>query len=85
MKNTLDIDIVKFIRKFTFLESRGRYYKGICPFRIGEEHGYTLTVDRKNRYFSCSECGAKGDVVDFVMKMYDIDYERALKKLDEIT
>ena len=77
-------DIVKIIRKFTFLKSKGRYYIGKCPFRIGEELGNTLKVDKEAGQFYCSSCEAEGDVVDFIMKMYDINYIDAINKLNEI-
>jgi len=78
-----EINIVSFIRKFTILRKAGRYFRGKCPFRVGEELGETLIVDRKNNRFHCKSCGEKGDMVDFAMKIYGIERERAIKILND--
>ncbi len=75
-------DIVNIIKKFTILRNRGRYYKGICPFRAGEEIGEMLIVDRKYGQFQCKGCGASGDVLDFIMKIYDVKYDKAVEILE---
>jgi len=61
----MQTDIVKLIRKYTFLTRVGRYYKGLCPFRIGEEKEANLVVHRPTGKFRCLGCGMEGNAEDF--------------------
>lgn len=56
----------------------GRSGYAVCPFH-NEKTG-SLSV--KGGRFKCFGCGAGGDVIDFTMKYFGIDFRQALLKLD---
>lgn len=49
-----------------------------CPFHSGDNQG-SLKIF-KNRFY-CYGCGKKGDVIDFVANIENIDFKQAFKKL----
>lgn len=56
-------------------ESRG-WVRALCPFH--EDHNPSLSVNMGSGGFYCFSCGAKGgDVVDFVMLRYHLDFKAA--------
>ena len=48
-----------------------------CPFRNDRHPSMKLNED----YFFCFGCGAKGDVIDFVAKLFDLSSYEAAQKL----
>lgn len=51
-----------------------------CPFHGGRDENLGIIKDRA---FNCFVCGAKGDIFDFVMKLFNIPFGKALNKLCE--
>lgn len=62
-------DIVTLVRQYTFLKRHGPIYKGICPFRVGEEKSASFVVSRTKNHFHCVECGLHGDYDEFFRRM----------------
>lgn len=50
----------------------------LCPFH-SEKTG-SCKIHKDNRYH-CYSCGADGDVIDLVMKIYNLDFINAVKKI----
>lgn len=50
-----------------------------CPFH--NDRGPSLKLNEK--YFFCFGCGAKGDIFDFVMKLFNIPFDKAVERLCE--
>ena len=48
-----------------------------CPFHNDRHPSLKLNED----YFYCFGCGAKGDVIDFVAKLFDLSSYEAVQKL----
>lgn len=48
-----------------------------CPFHNDKNPSMVIG----NAGFKCFGCGANGDVIDFVQRMYDIDFKSALSEL----
>src|SRR5699024_5831377 len=48
-----------------------------CPFHNDRHPSMKLSED----YFFCFGCGAKGDVIDFVAKLFDLSSYEAAQKL----
>ena len=50
-----------------------------CPFHSEKTPSFKVYPEGKGFY--CFGCGVGGSVVDFVMKLFDIDYKTAMDKL----
>ena len=50
-----------------------------CPIHGGEHPNMAVT----ERSFKCFVCGASGSVIDFVMALFNLNFNDALHKLDE--
>lgn len=49
-----------------------------CPLHKGTDYNFIYD----NKRFRCFVCGEHGTVIDFAMKLFDLDFKEALKKLD---
>ncbi|KQM62788.1 virulence-associated protein E [Sphingomonas sp. Leaf17] len=58
----------------------GREWKGCCPFHPDKSPSLTIYAD--DRRFQCFGCGAQGDVIDFVMRTYNVKMREAIGMLD---
>ena len=73
-------DITDLISAYVNLGRRqGRTCKGLCPFHNERTPSFTVYEDTQSFY--CFGCGAGGDAVSFVMKIENLDYIEAVKKL----
>lgn len=52
-----------------------------CPFH--NEKTPSMKVYQGNRGYHCFGCGASGDIFTFVMKLFDISFNEAVKKLND--
>lgn len=78
LKNS--VDIVDVIGRCVQLKRSGANYKGLCPFH--NEKTPSFVVSPQKQIFTCfGGCGASGDVVSFVMKYYNLDFNEAVEKL----
>lgn len=57
----------------------GRNKRIPCPFHGGKDNNLGF----KDEFFHCFVCGAKGDIFDFVMRLFDIPFGKAAQKLCE--
>lgn len=53
-----------------------------CPFHQGDRHG-SLKVYEGDRGWHCFGCGAGGSVIDFAMRLFDLDFKGACLRLNE--
>lgn len=51
----------------------------LCPFHDDKNP----SMDVRNNFFYCYACGAKGDVLDFVMKRDGLTFPEAVKNLNQ--
>ena len=54
--------------------------KALCPFHLEKTASLHL---RSDKFFCCYSCGARGSIIDFTMKLFDLTPLEATKKLDE--
>ena len=54
--------------------------KASCPFH---NDGKTPNLSFKNNHYKCFSCGAGGDTVDFVARLFGISPLESVKKLNE--
>lgn len=74
------IDIVDVIGRQVQLKRAGANYKGLCPFH--NEKTPSFIVSPQKQIFTCfGGCGASGDVVSFVMRYYNMEFNEAVEKL----
>lgn len=73
------INIVDVVGSCVSLKRTGSNYKGCCPFH--NEKTPSFVVSETKQIFTCFGCGAKGDVIGFVERYYNIDFQEACEKL----
>lgn len=61
------------------LKRSGRAFKGLCPFH--SEKTPSFQVDDAKQSYYCFGCGAKGDVIDFVMAHDHLPFPDTVKML----
>lgn len=72
-------DIVQIIGECVALKRSGVRYLGLCPFH-GEKTP-SFSVHGGQQFYYCFGCGESGDVFNFMMKYYHLDFPGALKEL----
>jgi DNA primase catalytic core len=70
------VDIVGFIGQYVALEPAGKDFKGRCPFH--QEKTASLHVSPDRRLFHCFGCKAGGSVLDFAMRIENLEFVDAL-------
>ena len=74
------VDIVQVIQEYLPLRKAGTSrYVGLCPFHNEKTPSFSVNT-LHNRYY-CFGCGAKGDVLNFVMEIEGLSFYEALKLL----
>ncbi|MBQ9673132.1 MAG: DNA primase [Ruminococcus sp.] len=72
-------DITDIASSYITLKRTGRNMVGLCPFH-GEKTPSFNIYSETNSYY-CFGCGAGGDVVNFVMRIENLDYIEAVRYL----
>ena len=74
-------DILEVIGEHVPLQKAGINYKGLCPFH--SEKTPSFSVNPQRQFFHCFGCKESGDVLSFVMKYHNMDFQDALISLAE--
>ena len=72
-------DIASVISEYMPIRQSGGNYKGLCPFH-GEKTP-SFHISSSKQIYKCFGCGEGGDVINFVMKMENLDFLDAVKLL----
>ncbi|MGL5330654.1 MAG: DNA primase [Peptostreptococcaceae bacterium] len=72
-------DIVSTISQYIEVKQSGANYKGLCPFH-GEKTP-SFYINSSKQIYKCFGCGEGGDVINFVMKMENLEFMDAVKHL----
>lgn len=72
--------IEEVVGDFVDLKKKGVRYIGCCPFHDDRHAGSFVVYPQKN-CFKCFVCGAKGGVVEFLMKHERLSYPDAIRWL----
>ena len=72
-------DIVDYASSFLNLKKSGRSYMACCPFH--NEKTPSFHIDRDKQLFHCFGCGAHGDVIKFVMMLFNLSFAQAVIRL----
>lgn len=70
-------EVVEF---YGFHPDRSGFIK--CPFHQGDRHASLKVYSGSKTGWHCFGCGAGGSVIDFVMKLFDIDFRQACVRLN---
>ncbi|OUV03564.1 MAG: DNA primase [Betaproteobacteria bacterium TMED82] len=72
-------DIVSIVNSYVPLKKRGTNHVGLCPFH--QEKTPSFTVNSVKGFFYCFGCGAKGDVISFLMQYKHHNFNEAIEEL----
>ena len=72
-------DVESVISQYVSLRRRGNTLVGLCPFH-NEKTG-SFTVYPQTNSFYCFGCGVGGDVINFTMRIENLDYMEAVRTL----
>lgn len=72
-------DIASIISGYINIKPSGSNYKGLCPFH-GEKTP-SFYINTSKQIYKCFGCGEGGDVINFIMKIENLDFIDAVKLL----
>lgn len=72
-------DIASVISGYINIKPSGSNYKGLCPFH-GEKTP-SFYINTSKQIYKCFGCGEGGDVINFIMKIENLDFMDAVKLL----
>ncbi len=76
------IDILELIKEYVPAVKRaGRTYKACCPFHQEKTPSFTVSPDKG--FFYCFGCQAGGDVFEFLMRIENLSFNEAARRLAE--
>ena len=74
-------DIVDIAGNYVTLKRNGSDYVGLCPFHREKTPSFHISSDKQLYY--CFGCGSGGNIIDFVMKIENLDFVDTIKFLAE--
>lgn len=72
-------EITQVISQYIQVKATGATYKALCPFH--NEKTPSFIINRQRQSFKCFGCGEGGDVIQFVMKIENLDFMEAVRLL----
>ena len=72
-------NIVDIIGSHLNLQKKGNDYWACCPFH--NEKTASFSVSETKQFYYCFGCGAKGNVIDFLMEFLNLAYPEAIRNL----
>ncbi|WP_022942716.1 DNA primase [Psychromonas hadalis] len=73
-------DIVDLIDSRVKLKKKGGGYRARCPFHNGNNDS-SFSVNEKQQFYHCFNCGASGNVLTFVMEYEGLEFVDAIETL----
>ncbi|MFC3121063.1 DNA primase [Agaribacter flavus] len=72
-------DIVDIIDSRVKLKKAGKNYQACCPFHNEKTPSFTVSQDKQ--FYYCFGCGAKGNVIGFLMEYDRLEFVEAVEEL----
>jgi DNA primase len=76
------VDLVDFAGRHTALKRQGDAWWGSCPFH--RDRTPSFRVDPRRQNYRCWGCGARGDAIDFLAAVENLDAGAAIRQLREL-
>lgn len=73
------VDLLAYVSQYVTLKKRGREYLGLCPFHAEKTPSFSLNADKQ--LWHCYGCDAGGDLIKFVQRYENVDFQTALRML----
>lgn len=73
------VNIVDVVSRAIPLKRAGSSYKAVCPFH--NEKTPSFNVNEQRQMFYCFGCQASGDVIEFVKRFYNLEFNEAVERL----
>lgn len=74
-------DIVELITRYLPLKKTGGRYTGLCPFHHEKTPSFSVSPDKQ--LFHCFGCGEGGGAIQFLMKIENLPFIDAVRRLAE--
>ncbi|HPP44126.1 MAG TPA: DNA primase, partial [Caldisericia bacterium] len=71
------VDIVEYLSQYLTIKKRGKNYVALCPFH--PDKNPSLNISKEKGLFHCFGCGEGGNIYNFVMKIENVSFERAVE------
>ena len=75
-------DIVQLVNRYVPLKRKGGNHWACCPFHHEKTPSFSVSGDKQ--FFKCFGCGEGGNAVHFMMKIENLPYPDAGRKLAEL-
>ncbi|HEY7993531.1 MAG TPA: DNA primase [Candidatus Eremiobacteraceae bacterium] len=75
----MKVDLLAYVSQYVTLKKRGREYLGLCPFHAEKTPSFSLNADKQ--LWHCYGCDAGGDLIKFVQRYENVDFQTALRML----
>ncbi|MBQ7668472.1 MAG: DNA primase [Clostridia bacterium] len=72
-------NIVDVVSDYVSLKRTGTSYKGLCPFHKEKTPSFSVSADKQ--VFHCFGCGVGGDVIGFIRRVENVDFQEAIEIL----
>lgn len=79
IQNVRDLNISDYISKYVRLKKKGKIEVGCCPFHSEKTPSFTVFPSKNN--FKCFGCNESGSIIDFCMKINNLEFMDAAKAL----
>src|SRR3954451_4417132 len=73
------VDLVELVGQYVALKKAGRYFKALCPFHSEKTPSFVVWPD--SGHWHCFGCGEGGDAFTFLMKVENLTFPEALRRL----
>ncbi|MGB9749329.1 MAG: DNA primase [Caldisericia bacterium] len=71
------VDIVEYLSQYLSIKKRGKNYVALCPFH--PDKNPSLNISKEKGLFHCFGCGEGGNLYNFIMKIENVSFERAVE------
>jgi DNA primase len=78
-KLTSRLDIIDVVSKYVHIERKGGNFFGLCPFHAEKTPSFSVSAEKQ--IYHCFGCGAGGGVINFVMRVENLEFQDAVEML----
>jgi len=72
-------EIIDVASRYITLNRRGANFWACCPFHLEKTPSFSIKQD--GQFYKCFGCGESGNVINFIMKMENVDFPTAVELL----